>query len=41
VACFYEAHWDYQAGSMESTRTITRYLRYDGNYQPAEDRRLK
>jgi|GEM_PF-3311633 len=41
VACCYEARWDYQAGSMESVRTITRYLRYDGNYQPAEDRRLK
>jgi hypothetical protein len=41
VACSYETHWDYQEGCMKGSRTITRYLRYDGNYNPLEDSRLK
>ncbi len=41
VACFYETRWNYQDGCMASVRTVTRYLCYDGNYTPEEDRRLK
>jgi hypothetical protein len=41
IARAYEAEWVYDQAALPTARVVTRYLRYDGNYDPQQDPRFK